>query len=345
MALKDIVNINITRETKAVAVASFGIPLILGKFATSKTTTAFGRARVYADLAEMAEDGWGASDNIYKMATAIFAQNPCVSKVVVGRADGTEAVSATMAAVQAENDDWYGVVADAGTNGVSAEDVADWVETAKKFCILWTNDPNATDSTKSTDLASKIKAKGYDRTAVIYHAGTGYPDAAWMGEGFPYEPGESTWSFKSLKGVVPDNITGAGEAALKAKNCNYYHTTGGANITEQGKVASGEYIDIIIGTDWIEARLREAVYGALVNQRKFPYDDNGIAALQSLVAGVLQQAVGQGILQENSVNVVVPKYKDIPQADRIARKVSGIKFTALYLGAVHAVSISGTISV
>jgi hypothetical protein len=37
MALKDIVEVNITRQTTSVAVAAFNVPLILSQFATNKT--------------------------------------------------------------------------------------------------------------------------------------------------------------------------------------------------------------------------------------------------------------------------------------------------------------------
>ena len=72
MALKDIVEVNITRQTTSVAVAAFNVPLILSQFATNKTTTAFTRARVYGSVAEMASDGWTSSDAVYKIANAIF---------------------------------------------------------------------------------------------------------------------------------------------------------------------------------------------------------------------------------------------------------------------------------
>ena len=44
MAYKDIVQINITRQTTSVAVAAFNVALVLSQFATSKTTPAFSRA-------------------------------------------------------------------------------------------------------------------------------------------------------------------------------------------------------------------------------------------------------------------------------------------------------------
>lgn len=349
MALKDIVEVNITRQTTSVAVAAFNVPLILSQFATSKTTTTFTRARVYGSVAEMASDGWASTDAVYKIANAIFSQNPSVNKIVVGRKDsGDASIDAALNAIANENNDWYGVVVDQAMVANFA-DVASWVETAKKFAIFWITDVNAYDASKSTDLASVLKLANRNRSAVVWHAiptgGADYPDAAWMGEGFPYEPGTSTWAYKTLNGVTPDTLLASQETALKGKNCNYYTTVGGVSITQEGKVASGEYIDIIIGTDWIEARLREAVYSALVNNRKIPYDDTGIAMIEGLVKGVLNEAASKGILQADSIAVTVPKYADIPQADKLARKLPDVKFSALYQGAIHSVTINGTISV
>ena len=349
MALKDIVEVNITRQTTSVAVAAFNVPLILSQFATNKTTTAFTRARVYGSVAEMASDGWASTDAVYKIANAIFSQNPSVNKIVVGRKDSNDAtIDAALNAIANENNDWYGIVVDQALVS-SFADVASWVETAKKFAIFWITDVNAYDPSKSTDLASVLKLANRNRSAVVWHAtpagGADYPDSAWMGEGFPYEPGTSTWAYKTLNGVTPDTLLASQETALKNKNCNYYMTVGGVSITQEGKVASGEYIDIIIGTDWIEARLREAVYSALVNNRKIPYDDTGIAMIEGLVKGVLNEAASKGILQADSIAVTVPKYADIPQADKLARKLPDVKFSALYQGAIHSVTINGTISV
>lgn len=349
MALKDIVTVNITRETTSVAVAAFNVPMILSTFATSKTTTAFTRARVYGSLAELSDDGWASTDAVYKMANAIFMQNPTVNKIVVGRADNGDAdVAASLNAIANENNSWYGLLVDQAMDN-EYDDIAAWVETNKKLFIIWTTDANTPDASKTTDPASVLKTAGYDRSAVIFHTapstGNDYPDAAWMGEGFPYEPGTSTWAYKTLKGVTPDSITGAKESALQGKNCNYYSEVGGVNITQEGKVASGEWIDIIIGTDWIEARLREAVYSAFVNNRKIPYDDSGITLIEGLVKGVLNQAAAAGILQADSIVVTVPRSADIPQADKLARRLPDVKFTALYQGAIHRTTINGTISV
>ena len=348
MAIKDIVTVNITRQTTSVAVAAFNVPLILSTFATSKTTTAFTRARSYGSLKALTDDGWASTDAVYKMANAIFSQNPSVSRVVVGRADSGDAtVAASLAAIQAEDNSWYGLAVDQAFDDDDKVDIAAWVEANKKFAFYWTTNVDVPDATKTTDMASVLKGLAYDRAATMWHptptTGADYPDAAWMGEGFPFEPGSSTWAYKTLKGVTPDNVD-TKETALQDKNCNYYSTVGGVNVTQEGKVASGEWIDIIIGTDWIEARLRETVYSAFVNNRKVPYDDSGITTIEGLVRGVLSQAAAKGILQADSIVVTVPKYADVPTADKIARKLPDVNFTALYQGAIHRTTINGTIS-
>lgn len=349
MALNNIVTVNISRQTTSVAVASFNVPLILSTFATSKTTTTFTRARSYGSLAELVADGWATTDAVYKIANAMFTQNPCVSRVVVGRADTSDAnVAASLNAIFAEDSSWYGIVVDQAM-ATDFDDVAAWVETARRFAILWTTDANTPDATKTTDLASVLKAAKYDRSAVIYreaNTAVDYPDAAWMGEGFPFDPGSSTWAYKQLKGVAPEkSMTEAKESALRGKNCNYYSEVGGVNVTQEGKVASGEWIDIIIGTDWIEARIREEVYGAFVNNRKVPYSDVGIGMIKGLVKAVLYRAAAMGILQENSIEVTAPKFADIPQADKLARKLPDVQFRALYQGAIQKTEINGTVSV
>lgn len=67
--------------------------------------------------------------------------------------------------------------------------------------------------------------------------------------------------------------------------------------------------------------------------------------IEGLVKGVLNQAADAGILQKDSIVVTVPRYADIPQADKLARKLPNVKFSALYQGAIHRTTINGTISV
>ena len=132
---------------------------------------------------------------------------------------------------------------------------------------------------------------------------------------------------------------------MHGKNANTYTLVAGANITQQGKVSSGEWIDVVIGIDWVKARLQETVYGAFVANRKIGQDDGGITVIAGLVQGILEEAGRKGILQLDSIKLTVPKYVDIPTADKTARKLPDVKFSALLQGAIHLVEIQGTVSV
>lgn len=351
MALKDIVVVKITKGTATAAQASFGYPLIASEFATSKTTTPFSRIRWYGEPDEMLEDGWVSTDPEYLKAVALCASDPTITKFAIGRKDSTDVGwPEALAAVEAENDDWYGLVGiPDGTYATDILAIAAWIESKRKVFAVQITDPNAALSTSTTDLAAQLKALGYERTFMLYHDAAKAAEsveARWMGEGFPHDPGSSTWAYKKLVGATPDALGTNAKTVLASKNCNTYTTVAANNITEEGKMASGEWIDIIIGTDFLEARLQETVFSALVANRKIPFDDEGGTLLQGLVESVLRAAAGPaGILKDESIKVTVPKVATISQADRAGRNFPDVTFTADYQGAIHRVTIKGTISV
>ena len=147
MAYKDIVNINITRQTTSVSVAAFNVPLILSTFASgaSGTPSTFTRTKSYGSVKALEDDGWSTTGAVYKMANAIFSQNPTVNRIVVGRADsGDASVAASLNAICDEENSWYGLVVDPAMVDTTAKisAIAAWVESAKKFSIIWTANVN-----------------------------------------------------------------------------------------------------------------------------------------------------------------------------------------------------------
>jgi hypothetical protein len=80
MALDTIVNVTVTRDTRAPTQAGFGTPLLVAYH-----TAWADRARAYTDPDDMLDDGFANSDAAYKMATTLKAQNPSVERFVVGR--------------------------------------------------------------------------------------------------------------------------------------------------------------------------------------------------------------------------------------------------------------------
>jgi hypothetical protein len=81
MALSDIVTISISTASAKVTQAGFGVPLILAADAPSGFIE---RVRFYSDLAEVATD-FASGTATHDMAAALFAQEPGVVEVAVGR--------------------------------------------------------------------------------------------------------------------------------------------------------------------------------------------------------------------------------------------------------------------
>lgn len=80
MALDDLVQVTITTQATAPSALGFGTPLVMGFH-----TVFAERARVYTTIAAMLTDGFVAADPEVLVATAILAQNPKVTQIIVGR--------------------------------------------------------------------------------------------------------------------------------------------------------------------------------------------------------------------------------------------------------------------
>ena len=77
--LTDIINIQISRETQAVAQTNFNVPLFLATFTNFKE-----RAREYSNIEAVAED-FAVTSNVYAAASKLFGQTLRPSKIVIGR--------------------------------------------------------------------------------------------------------------------------------------------------------------------------------------------------------------------------------------------------------------------
>ena len=247
---------------------------------------------------------------------------------------------------------WYGVAAYTHDDADITE-VALWANANKKLHGYSTDDVNTLQTT-TTDIVAQMQSLSYDRTFGSFGIEAGsdqddaseYPEAAWMGSRFPTAPGSSTWMFKTLSGITVDKLSVTESKNIRDKNGNTYETIGGVNITREGQVASGEYIDIIRGVDWLEARMEERIYGRLVNLDKIPYTNAGIAIIENEIRAQLQEGIAAGVLDgERGYTVTVPRVSEISANDRANRVLPDIKFQAYLAGAIHKVTIQGTVSI
>jgi hypothetical protein len=225
-----------------------------------------------------------------------------------------------------------------------------WAETQRKIFFCASSLDNIIGS-GSADIASVLEALNRDRTSVSYHtscqgdAAPAWKIAGWLGELLPYDPGSQTWAYKTLASVASYELTPTQRTNVLAKNCNIYTETGGVDVTEEGKVVSGEWIDVIRGIDWVTSTLQENIFQALIDVRKIPYTDEGITLMVGVVTGVLYEAAAQGILVESSIVVTAPLAADVSAANKAARLLPDINFTATLQGAIQSTEINGVVTV
>lgn len=115
----------------------------------------------------------------------------------------------------------------------------------------------------------------------------------------------------------------------------------GANITRRGKVAQGEWIDVMILVDWIHARIQEQIFFRLINSKKIPYTDAGAVIIENEIRSVLSQAQSNGGIDQFTVRS--PRVLSIPEMQRNARVMGDFTFDARLAGAVSVVIIRGVV--
>lgn len=264
-------------------------------------------------------------------------------------------VAEDLADIIEEDDGWYGLILTDRTQAV-VEIAAAYIETIRKIFCTASDDADILDDTVTTDIVSVFQDNSYERNFAIYSATPeDFPDAAWMGRLFPYDPGSETWKFKTLAGIVPDTLTTTQIANAKAKNCNVYTVVHGQAMTAEGVMGSGEFIDITRFIDWQYADMSESVFYVLKNALKVPYTDPGIAMIENAVRASLKRGEKRGGLASDidpdtgevlpAFTVTVPLASQASPVDRANRVLRDVYFTARLAGAIHKVIIQGKVSV
>lgn len=253
-------------------------------------------------------------------------------------------IAADLAAMRLVNDDWYGLACDAlGAAEITA--LATAIEAAPKIYFADCQDSDIVES-GSADVASTLKASSLARTAVNYH-----PDsdpsfsAAWLGGQLPSDPGSITWMFKTLTTVSTYSLTTSQRNEALGKSANTYETIAGVNMTSNGTVASGQFIDVTRFVDWLAARLKENILAVKANVPKVPLTDLGIQLVVNEVHGTLRTGASRGGLDGTQpFNVTYPRASEISATDKANRLLPDVEFSATLAGAVHKTQIRGRVT-
>ena len=245
---------------------------------------------------------------------------------------------------------WYGLVMVERIKQTQL-DAAEWTEANEKLFITATNEADVLNQALDTDLISVLGDTRYFRTAVMYHTD---PDAAWAARVFTIQPGGETWALKGLSSITPSRLTATQKQTIVNKGGNtfeFYQEN--IALTNPGKTAAGEWIDVIRFRDWLKDTIQVNMTQMLINRDKVPYTNAGIQLCVSNLRKSLQE--GQNVggiapeeLDSNGVSVpgfVITYPNSIDLAPSIkASRVLDLGFTARLAGAIHVAEISGALA-
>lgn len=313
--------VNITRKTVAVSERGFGTILILDT-ETDRDFTFISDKQV-----QQLEEG-----KAKKIATRLFMQKPQPQRVaIIGKVGkGGEVFDK---AIEANKDFFFVVCTDNSLETIKA--ISEKCQVNNKVYAVTIND--------TADIEA-IGKEVFDNTFVAFHD----DENAYLAEGvaviMSYKIGGKTAKFKQVQGVTEANISLTDLYKLHENKIFTYIKKLGVLQTTEGKVLSGEYIDVVLGEYWIRFRMEERMQRLALTNDKIPYTNRGIAMLVSVAEQVLNQAVDMGIIEEGQYRVDYKRREEVDSNEVANRVYNHIIWTAMLQGAIHSGQISGILT-
>ena len=192
----------------------------------------------------------------------------------------------------------------------------------------------------------------YGRSVVTYADNLAeWVDAAWVGSVGPFWPESVTWKWK-----VPDNVSVADlryseRDLLEENRVNFMTAEYKHEYMKNGICGDGNFIDNVLGADYITHQIRENLYKIFIANKKIAYTDDGFALVAAGVFAALNRAVELHIIATDPEDdtgvytVVIPKRADATDEQARNRQMPDIKWSAQLEGAVHSVKGNGTLRV
>lgn len=290
--------------------------------------------------------------------------------------DGVDAetISESLSAIEAINSKWYGlsftseVRDDSQTSAGTIDDVLDaaaWCEARIKLFANNSSDRNTLVSGNTSNISYQLSQLGYARTFTVFNDDD-YPAISTFARGasvdFNGTDTTITYKFKQLPGVDASDLSASQATAVSDANSNYYAEFGTqlsgdtVSILSEGVVASGVFIDEVIGLDALENYIQTDIFNYLYQSAtKIPQTDEGVAGISQKLEEVLKQFINNGFAAPGNVDIdgedvfldqgyliITGLVENQSQADREARKAPPIGFILKGAGAIHSVTINGT---
>lgn len=353
--ISQVVEVYISRETAQIDTASFNIPLLMVNLPDTVDNSDLGNPiNVPADVTERVVqfnsaaavgEKYGVGSVPHVMAQKLMGGQIRPAMFMVGVKNSSETYAQGYSEIKGYNDDWYIIAIDSKVDA-DIKEIAAAVQAERKLFGASSSHASILDAVAVDDIGSFLQASGYDRTFLVYHslAETVFPEVAWIGGQISEVPGSNTWAFKGGAGVPVDRLNPTAISTLTKKNVNYYRRLGGVNMYQSGCTSQGEWIDVMIGIDWVQARIGEQIFYRLATKKKIPMTQAGAMIIEAEIRSVLSQGVGNGFIAEAPAYTVrSPDVLAIPEMQRGERIMGDFSFVFRLAGAVHKVIVRGVV--
>lgn len=260
---------------------------------------------------------------------------------------------------------WYGLTIPSAVNADHLA-VAAYVEAAgnKHVYAVNTQDAGVIVAATQTDIAYQLQQLGYTRTLTQYSSSSLYAVITTLARILTtnYEASATaiTLKFKTDPGVVAESLSTTQAIAAEAKNANVFvNYDNNTSIIEQGVMANGTFVDIVLGTDWLATTIQRDCYNLLLTSTtKIAQTDKGVQVLTTAIAARCAQGVENGLIAPGVWNAngfgqlkqgdylqkgyyVFASSVDIqPTADRALRKAPPIQVAVKLAGAIHSADVA-----
>lgn len=283
-------------------------------------------------------------------------------------APSTAAETALAAATLFDNNfgqQWYGLFIPEAVNADHLA-VAGYIEAASNKHVygVGTTDANAIVAAATTDIGYQLKALGYNKTLSQYSSTSVYAVASLLGRilttNYAGNNTTITLMWKQEPGIAAESLSATALAAATGKNYNVFVAyNNNTAIIQNGVVASGNFVDTVIGTDALALDIQTSLYNLLyTSTTKIPQTDVGnnvlLTGIESVCAKYVQNgfiapgtwttggfgALNQGDFMPKGYYVYAPPITSQSAADRAARKSVAFQVAAKLAGAIHTVNVT-----
>lgn len=264
---------------------------------------------------------------------------------------------------------WYALVVTGAANADHLE-IAPYIEgsNTKHLYGVTTQEAGVLVPATTTDIAYQLSQLGYKKTMVQYSSSNAFAVCSALARILTTDYNGNntviTLMFKDEPGILPEQLNATQANSVAAKNANVFvGYNNDTAILQHGVCSSGDFVDIVTGTDWLALEIQTALYNVLyTSPTKIPQTDAGMHVLVTTTENVCSQGVINGLLAPGVWNsngfgilkqgdfmpkgfyVYAPKVATQNPADRAARHSVPIQVAVKLAGAIHDISVSVTVN-